>query len=216
MIKKAITCLLIMMMTMMILETQFASSIVQHITGANYSYVQYQSNPALYFPRFVECYHTTYPGNSDNTEVGIGVKALYYSPDYFNYAWWDFNAQYGNGDVAMIPGLIIDPCVNGNDHHYYAYYGQPYWTTPPTPPGWPGDPYQCWYVHYEIDPGGIPVFIGYKSSVEGSVTALFYRPSDPPWPPNFGPCWQLDAYTQNPYNPNDPNGWSYLHAWYGV
>jgi len=161
-------------------------------------------------------YHTTTPGASDNTEVGIGVRAFYYNYLYFDKAWWDFNGQYGNGDVAMLSNcLSIDPCVNGNDHHYYSVYGPAIWAKPPTPPGWPGNPYYCWYVHKEINPGNVNVSIGYKVSVEGSVSAFFYMPSDPPWPPYFGPGWVLDAYTQNPYNPSDPNGWSYLHTWMG-
>ncbi|MCW4021976.1 MAG: hypothetical protein NWF02_02295 [Candidatus Bathyarchaeota archaeon] len=158
-------------------------------------------------PVYSECNHDTYPGASDNTEVGLGVRAEYYSAQYFDHAWWDFNGQYGNGDVAMYTGLLIDPCVNGDEHNYYTYNGAPVWTTPS------GAWYQCWYVHYEINPNNNAVYIGYKASVEGYASTYFYHPSDPPYSPTFGELWFLDAYTQNPSNPNDPNGWSFLHAW---
>lgn len=220
MIKKAIACLLIALLAMTILAVQLASGEYHHKSGANYSWNTYQSNPSLYFPRYSECIHTTEPGASDNTEVGLGVRAYYVNQYYFGSAWWDFNAQYGLSDLAILGGLIIDPCVNGDDHHYYQYQGTPQWASPPAPPGWQGNPYYCYYLHYAIDPpsygwpDGTPVNIGYKASVEGSTTAYFYHPSNPPWPPTFGPMWSLDAYTQNPYNPSDPNGWSYLHTWY--
>lgn len=200
MMKKAFACLLIMMLAMMI-AVQLASGTVHHIDGVNYPYSDGRD------PVYSECYHDTFPGASDNTEVGLGVRAIYLSSQYFYRAWWDFNAQYGDGDVAMFSGLSIDPCVNGDEHHYYTYYGQPVWTTPS------GAWYQCWYVHYEIDPYNTPVYIGLKTSVEGSVTAAFYHPSCPPWYPCWGEYWWLDAYTQNPNDPNDPNGWSFLHAW---
>ena len=201
MLKKAIICLLIMLFAIIMLAVQLASGTVHHISGVNYPY------SAGEHPVYSECYHDTFPGASDNSEVGLGVMANYYGPLYFGRAWWDFNAQFGDGDVNMYSGLVIDPCTNGYEHHYYTYYGQPVWTTPS------GAWYQCWYVHYEINPGGTPVPIGAKTSVEGFTTAVFYHPSCPPWAPCWGEYWWLDAYTQNPNDPNDPNGWSFLHAW---
>ena len=189
------------MMAMVILTVQLASGTVHHISGVNYPY------SAGINPWYCECNHDTFPGASDNSEVGLGVMAVYYGPLYFGRAWWDFNAQYGFGDVGMYSGLVIDPCVNGDDHHYYVCYDEPQNTTPL------GASYYCMYVHYEIDPGTTPVNIGLKTSVEGFTTAVFYHPSYPPWAPYWGPYWWLDAYTQNPYDPTDPNGWSFLHAW---
>jgi hypothetical protein len=209
MIKKAIACLLIMILAMAILAVQLVSSTVHHVDGRDYSYLEYLSDPINHKPWYCECNHDTFPRQSDNTEVGLGIEATYVNWYFFYWAWWDFNAEFGDGDVAMISGLSIDPCVNGDDHHYWTYYGSPVWTTPP------GAWYQCWYVDFQLDDDG-PVETGLVTSVEGSTTAAFYHPSDPPWPPTFGDLWWLDAYTQNPsYYPNG-NGWSFLTAWPGT
>ncbi len=213
MIKKAIACLLIMMLAMMILETQFASSVVHHSTGHNHAYYEYVD--PLYSNIYSECYHTTTPGASDNTGVGIGVRAIYIAPFAFDHAWWHFDGQYGTDDLGIISNMLaIDPCVNGYDHHYYGYYGSPSWDYINIF----GYQYWCWRVQFELNPPspgnpyGTPVYTGLVSSVEGSVSVFFYKPSDPPWPPYFGPGWILDAYTHNPDNDPNGNGWSYLHA----
>jgi hypothetical protein len=204
MIKKAITCLLIVMLAMMISGLQLANALLHHHDGVDYTYTYCQQHSTVY-PCYAECNHDVYPGDPGNSEVGLGVSAWYGGDAYFNYAWWDFNAEFGNGDVTMITGLSIDPCVNANDHHYWTYYGQPQWTYV-SGGGWA---YWCNYVHYELNPGKTPVYITNKNSVEGSTHAMFYHPSDPPSYPNFGEIWQLDAMTQNP---NGNPEWSFLTA----
>jgi hypothetical protein len=201
MIKKTFACLLIVMLSMTTLfAVQLASGAVHHISGVNYPYSDGRD------PVYSECNHDTFPGADDNSEVGLGVLAKYKNASHFDRAWWDFNAQYGNGNVAMFSGLSIDACLNGDEHHYYTCYDEPTWTIPS------GANWTAWYVHVEKDPNDTPVDIGAKESVEGLVRAAFYHPSYPPWAPYWGPYWWLEAYTQNPSDPNDPNGWSFLYA----
>jgi len=215
MMKKAITCTLIMILATMS-GLQLTEALLNHENGFDYSYWECQHTGFSAYPSYVECYHNIWPTDSGNSEVGLGVTTHYGGQFYFTQAWWDFNAEFGNGDITMIPGLIVDPCVNGNDHHYYNYYGQPQWTYV-SGGEWA---YWCNYVHYEIYNeslgSGYPVTIDPAASVEGKASAYFYKPSDPPTFPNFGQIWHLDAETGPTTDRPDGLVWSFLHAWEGT
>jgi hypothetical protein len=219
MIKKAIACLLLVMLAMVIPGLQLANAQMHHITGTDYTYSEsYNSIPQWSaYPCYSECNHDVWPGDPTNTEAGMGVSAQYihYTPAKFNYAWWDFNTEFGDGNagdnVAAWSSVTIDPCVNGNDHHYYSYTPT-FLRTYVTGDGWQ---YWCFYAHYEItqDPvHHMPILIDPASSVEGQCWSGFYHPSDPPWMPYFGQIWWLNCQTQNPANHPDGNGWSFLTA----
>lgn len=199
MIKK-IAYILIAISMLTIATLHIASAYHNCITGNDYSYYDGQD------PWFCQCHHDVWMGDSEDSMAGLSLIAEYvfiYYPQsvYFDWAQWAWEAQWGDGDVQMNPGLSIDACINGDNHNYYTDYSDPVWGYPPL------SGYDCWFVYLDMDGE-----LGYVESVESSCTASFYHPSDPPGPPTYGEIWWLDAYTQNP--PNDPygNGWSYLYA----
>jgi len=199
--KDIIACLLIVTIiafTMLTLQTSIAQ---QHcIDGEDLSY--YESvTLGLGNPWYCECNHDVWEGDPEDSMAGLSLQAQYYTTTSFNWAQWCFEKQWGSSDVTSFDGMYIDPCVNGNDHHYYTDYTAPTWGIPPL--AW----FYCNYVYRDVTSSINPA-----SSVEASCTGVFYHPSDPPWPPVFGDLWYMEAYTQNP--PYDPygNGWSYLYA----
>jgi hypothetical protein len=202
--RKAIAFLLVAMLAITITGLKVATALPHDISGEDPSWWDYQSSGGTEYPCYCECYHSVWPGDSENTEVGLGVAAYYFYGEYlFDEAWWYFDAQFGNGSVHLGTQydqnrITIDPCVNGDDHHLYAYYGDPSWETLSVM-GWTYDTY---WLPYEIG----PTSIGLKTSVEGEVSAYFYTTSNP------GQPWWQTAYTQNPPGQSG-NGWSFLTAW---
>lgn len=172
-------------------------------TGHDFSYDEH-NNFWPYIPCYAECHHELWEGYAGDSMAGIGVQADYTSSQdmTFNWAKWEFEKQWGTGDVTSISGMSIDPCVNGNDHHYYNIYNAPELGYPP------GAPYECWFVYFPLEASMNPT----KNSVEGRATAAFYHPSDPPTYPNFGEIWWIEAYTQNPDGDPWGNNWSYIYA----
>lgn len=170
-----------------------------HIDGDDWGYYDYQD------PYFVECYHTTYPGDYYNTEVGLGITVKYTRPHTgmptFNWGKWFFEDEAGGNQGSpigyyyrMFTPLYCTACVNGNQYCYYSDYTTPQWGQPP------GAWFNCLYVYREASGG-----LNYVSSAEGVTTAQFYQ-VDNPSNTHF-----LSAYTQNP--PGKPgNGWSFLTA----
>jgi hypothetical protein len=182
----------------------------QHcIDGEDLSYLEHLTT-SPYVAWYCECHHMVWEGDPDDSMAGLSLQADYASAQdpRFTWAQWDLEKQWGDGDVTSISGLSVDCCVNGNDHHYYTCYDSPTWGYPPLSLDLPS-PFECWYVYYPAGGSFDPV-----NSVEGSSTAAFYHPSDPPSYPYFGQIWWVDAYTQNPSYHPDGNGWSFLTAHY--
>lgn len=198
-----VACLLFTMVFALALAITHRVNASQHvISGEDLSYNDAQS--LGYWPWYCECNHDVWEGDPEDSMVGLGLQARYClagnpQQPFFDYGEWYFEAQYGSGNVAMINGLSIDACVNGNYHHYYIDYSTPVWGWPPVF-SW----YPCYYVYLQATGA-----TGLVNSVEASATAIFYHENDPP---PFGEIWWISAYTQNP--PGDPygNGWSYLYA----
>lgn len=199
MIKRAIACLLFVMLAMLI-PLQLANAQLHHIAGTDPSYQVSHDNNWNVYPCYSECNHDVWPGDSENTEVGMGVAAKYVTSDgeprQFDQGWWLFNVECGDGDVAWLPGFSIDPCVNGNNNMWYSYNAQFSWKEV-IAPGWD---YWCWYTVNEINPNLTFVYIGSVNSVEGQCNSAFYHPSDPPYYPDWGPIWWLNCQTQDPSN----------------
>lgn len=204
--KKFINCLLFATLTIFAsatLSPYLVNAIPQHdIHGEDYSY-----NEALTYgdPWYCECNHRIQDGDPNDAMAGLSLTAKYapgVSPREFYWAQWAFEGQYGTGDISMMPSpyIYIDPCVNGYDHHSYYYYATPVYGVPPL--GW----FNCYYIYYEINSNIYDV-----TSVEAQCHAIFYQPSDPPWPPIFGPMFWLEAHTQNPPGQSG-QGWSFINA----
>ncbi|MCW4003922.1 MAG: hypothetical protein NWE95_08435 [Candidatus Bathyarchaeota archaeon] len=203
MMKQSIASLLIAIMVTVILTMPNLQTVLaqqHHIDGEDLGYNE--SISLGYNPWYCECNHLIWEADPEDSEAGLGVDARYCLVGYpqnpmFDWARWCFEGECGI-ELDMYNVLIIDPCVNGNDHHYYYYYCAQDWGPPP----WnPPPPYSCYYHYYEVAASMDPCY-----SVEGLTAQCFYA-NDNPWE-----NWYVQAFTQNP--PYDPYGygWGYLSA----
>jgi hypothetical protein len=200
--EKAMATVLIALMGALALITGLPSTIglTVHITGDDYGYYQGKD------PWFVECYHTTSPGDYYNAEVGLGITVKYTRPHTgtptFNWGKWFFEDEAGGNQppnptgyyYRMFTPLYCTACVNGNNYCYYNDYTAPVWGQPP------GAWFNCLYVYKEVSGS-----LDYVSSAEGVTTAQFYQVNNP------SHTFFLSAYTQNPPG-KQGNGWSFLTA----